>query len=71
MLTAYLKAAATDQARYEILSDTGKFYGGIPGFDRVYANARSLESCRDELREVLEDWGQLRMAMHLLRPQAG
>jgi len=54
MLTSYV-AAAMRRAKYEILSD-GSFYGEIPGLQGVYANADTLESCREELREVLEGW---------------
>ena len=43
------------RATYEILSD-GTFYGEIPGFQGVYANASTLEACREELQEVLEGW---------------
>ena len=46
MLSEYLEAAM-HQARYEILPDDGTFYGEIPGFDGVYANATALEACRD------------------------
>ncbi len=53
MLLDYLKAAMR-HARYEILSDDGSFYGEIPECNGVYANAVSLEACRDELEEVLE-----------------
>ena len=53
MLIQYLRAAL-HQAKYEILTDDGSFYGEIPGFDGVYANAVTLESCREELEEVLE-----------------
>ena len=44
------------QAKYEILSDDGSFYGEIPGFQGVWANAATLEDCRNELVEVLEEW---------------
>ena len=54
MLTEYI-GAAMKRATYEILSD-GTFYGEIPGFQGVYANSDTLESCREELREVLEGW---------------
>lgn len=54
MLTEYVRAAM-HKATYEILSD-GTFYGEIPGFQGVYANAVTLESCREELQEVLEGW---------------
>ena len=42
-------------ARYKILDD-GTYYGDIPGFRGVLANADNLEECRDELQEVLEEW---------------
>ncbi len=55
MLSQYIQAAMR-QAKYEILSDDGSFYGEIPGFQGVYANAETLEDCREELAEVLEEW---------------
>jgi predicted RNase H-like HicB family nuclease len=55
MLTKYIQAAMR-RAKYEILPDDGTFYGEIPGFDGVWANAHSLEACREELEEVLEEW---------------
>jgi predicted RNase H-like HicB family nuclease len=62
MLTDYIRAAM-HRARYEILLDDGTFYGEIPGFDGVYANADTLEACREELREVLEEWILLRASL--------
>ncbi len=55
MLTDYI-AAAMKRAKYEILEDDGSFYGAIPGFKGVWANADTLEDCRRELQEVLEGW---------------
>ena len=54
MLTSYIRAAMR-RAKYEILSD-GTFYGEISGFQGVYANAETLDSCREELQDVLEGW---------------
>jgi predicted RNase H-like HicB family nuclease len=68
MLTTYLKAAMK-KARYEILQDDNTFYGEIPGFDGVYANAKTLEACRDELEEVLEEWILFRVSRNLRLPQ--
>lgn len=42
-------------AHYKILEDK-TFFGEIPGLAGVWANAGSLEKCREELREVLEEW---------------
>ena len=55
MLSRYL-AAALRQARYEILPNDGAYYGEIPGLVGVWASAVTLEQCRDELAEVLEEW---------------
>jgi predicted RNase H-like HicB family nuclease len=54
MLTQYIQAAMR-RATYEILPDTS-FYGEIPDLPGVYANASTLEACRDQLQEVLEGW---------------
>ena len=65
MLTNYVQAAMR-KARYEILDD-GTYYGEIPGFPGVFANADTLEVCREQLQEVLEDWILLglRLGHHL------
>ena len=70
MLTDYLRAALR-QARYEIIPDEGLFYGEIPGFEGVFAAAPTLEDCREQLSEVLEDWILVRVSLHLALPEAG
>ena len=67
MLLDYINAAMR-QAKYEILSDDGTFYGEIPGFKGIYANADSLEACRQELAEVLEEWILFRVSRNLALP---
>ena len=67
MIREYL-AAAMKQAQYEILSDDGTYYGEIPGFDGVYANAAQLEECRQLLEEVLEEWLLLSLSRGLPVP---
>jgi predicted RNase H-like HicB family nuclease len=67
MLMNYIRAAMR-RARYEILLDDSTFYGEIPGFDGVYANADTLEACREELLEVLEEWILFRVSRNLPLP---
>lgn len=55
MLTQYIQAAMR-RAKYEILADDEGYYGEIPGFQGVWANAENLEDCRNELAEILEGW---------------
>lgn len=54
MLTEYIKAAM-HRAKYKLIGD-GTFFGEIPGLDGLWANAETLEACRDELEESLEEW---------------
>jgi len=61
MLTSYIQAAMR-RATYEILPD-GTYYGEISGFQGVYANAETLEGCREDLQEVLEGWIVLGLSM--------
>ncbi len=70
MLTEYLRAAMA-KAKYEILSDDGTFYGEIPELSGVYANAETLEECRQELQEVLEGWILFRVSRGLSVPSVG
>lgn len=55
MLTKYIDTAMRT-AKYKILSDDGSYYGEIPKLQGVWANADTLEECRDELQSGLEDW---------------
>ncbi|MEK7503256.1 MAG: type II toxin-antitoxin system HicB family antitoxin [Patescibacteria group bacterium] len=43
------------KARYKILKNQS-YFGEIPTIKGVWANAKNLEDCRAELKEVLEDW---------------
>ncbi|PZV03439.1 MAG: hypothetical protein DCF32_13875 [Leptolyngbya sp.] len=54
MLTRYIQAAI-HEATYELLDD-GTFYGEIPACKGVWSNANSLEDCREELQDSLEEW---------------
>lgn len=62
MLSAYIRAALR-RARYQILPDGEGYYGKIDGLAGVWANAETLEDCRGELREVLEEWLLLGLKM--------
>ena len=54
MLTEYI-VKQLKKARYELIED-GTYYGEINGLRGVWANAKTLESCRRELQSVLESW---------------
>jgi predicted RNase H-like HicB family nuclease len=67
MLSKYIQSAM-HKAKYEILSDDGTFYGEIPGFNGVYSNEKTLELCREQLEEILEEWIFLRINKNLPLP---
>ena len=68
MLLEYIQAGLR-HAKYEILTDDGSYYGEIPECNGVYANASTLEECRDELRTVLEEWVLFRVYKNLSIPE--
>ena len=70
MLTEYLRLAMA-KAHYELLGDGEGFYGDIPGFQGVLAQAGTLEACREELAGTLEDWLLFRISRHLPIPVLG
>jgi len=67
MLMDYINAALR-HAKYEILSEDGTYYGEITECNGVYANADTLEACREQLQEVLEDWILFRIYKNLSLP---
>jgi predicted RNase H-like HicB family nuclease len=67
MLIQYLSAVMS-KAHYELLGDGEGFYGEIPGFEGVLAQADTLEACRTELASTLEDWLLFRISRHLPIP---
>jgi predicted RNase H-like HicB family nuclease len=55
MLVRYVQAAMR-KAKYEILREDHTYFGKMPNCQGVWANAKTLENCREELQSVLEDW---------------
>jgi predicted RNase H-like HicB family nuclease len=62
MLTEYLQSALR-RSCYKQLEDRS-WFAEIPGFQGVWANADSVEACRAELVEVLEEWLLLKIHDH-------
>lgn len=70
MLSDYIQAAMA-RAQYEILPDGEGYYGAIETLDGVWANADTLEECRQELQEALEEWIVLGLRMGHPIPSLG
>ncbi len=67
MLTEYIKKAM-ELAHYEIIEDDGTYWGEIPHFQGVWGKAETLEKCREELREAMEEWIVFRLRNNLELP---
>jgi predicted RNase H-like HicB family nuclease len=67
MISDYL-AAAMHHASYEWLDEEERFFGRIDGFQGVWATGQTMEDCREELADVLEEWILLRVSLHLELP---
>ena len=55
------------KARYDKLED-GTFVAEVPGLRGVLATASSLERCRAQLAEVIEEWVLVRVSRGLKVP---
>lgn len=59
MLFEYIQGAL-EKAEYKKLED-GTWFAEIPDFEGVWANSETVEGCRKELMEVLEEWLVLKL----------
>lgn len=63
MITRYIDRAL-ERARYELLPD-GTFAATVRGLRGVVATGGTLEACRRDLAEVIEEWLLVRVARGL------
>jgi predicted RNase H-like HicB family nuclease len=67
MLSDYIRAAMA-HAQYQVIPKDDTILGEIPGFEGVCAKAHTLEMCRHDLSEALEEWIFFRISRHLPVP---
>jgi predicted RNase H-like HicB family nuclease len=68
MLADYIRVAMA-QAQYRVIPESDAIYGELPGFEGVHAQADTLERCRHDLAEALEEWIFFRVSRRLPIPQ--
>jgi predicted RNase H-like HicB family nuclease len=69
MITRYVDKALR-RAHYQQLDD-GSFCATVAGLRGVIATGETLEACRDQLGEVIEEWILVRVARGLSVPAIG
>jgi predicted RNase H-like HicB family nuclease len=55
MLVEYIEEALK-RAKYEIINDSEPYYGEVEELPGVWATGKTLEECRNTLKEVIEGW---------------
>ena len=70
MLTEYIEEALR-RARYEKIDDDEPYYGEIAELQGVWATGKTLEECRNVLKEVVEGWLLLSVKKGLPIPKLG
>ena len=70
MITEYIEVALA-RATYEIIKDEEPYYGEVPGLQGVWATGKTLEECRRNLAETVEDWVLFSIAKGLPIPALG
>ncbi|QLC49627.1 type II toxin-antitoxin system HicB family antitoxin [Methanolobus zinderi] len=70
MLIEYIHAAL-ENARYEIIEDDEPYYGEVPELEGVWATGSTLEECRRNLEEVIDEWIVFRLCRGFTLPPVG
>jgi len=55
MFAEYIQAAL-EKAEYEVIDNPEPYYSHVPGLVGVWATGKTIEDCRKELIEVIEEW---------------
>ena len=66
MLIQYIHAAL-ERVKCEITDDEESYYGKVSELEGVWATGKTLEECRRNLEEVIDEWIviRLRNGLHL------
>ena len=70
MLIQYIQTAL-EHAKYEIIEDEEPYYGEVPELQGVWASGKTLEECRKNLEDVLDEWIIIRLKKGLSIPPIG
>ena len=70
LISDYIEEAMK-RAHYEIIEDEEPYYGEIKELKGVWATGKTLEECRNNLREVLEEWIIINLNRGIKLPKLG
>jgi predicted RNase H-like HicB family nuclease len=67
MFSEYMDVALK-KAQYKIIDDEYPYFAEVPELDGVWATGKTIEDCRNELIEVIEEWIVARLQKGLSIP---
>jgi len=70
MLTEYIEEALK-RAKYEILDEEEPYFGEVNELKGVWASGKTLEECRNNLKDVIEGWLLVSVKKDLPIPKLG
>ena len=70
MLIEYVEEALR-RARYELIEDQEPYYGEVPELKGVWATGKTLEECRENLKDVIEGWILVSLKRDMPVPRLG
>ena len=70
MLIEYVEEALR-RAHYELIDDEEPYYGEVLELKGVWASGKTLEECRENLKDVIEGWILVSLRRDLPAPRLG
>ncbi|MEJ5227116.1 type II toxin-antitoxin system HicB family antitoxin [Thermodesulfovibrio sp.] len=70
MLVEYIEEALR-RAKYEIIEDEEPYYGEVSELPGVWATGKTLEECRENLKQTIESWIIISIKKGLPLPKLG
>ena len=67
MFSEYM-TAALEKAQYKIIDDEYPYFAEVPELEGVWATGKTIEECRNELIEIIEEWIVARLQRGLSIP---
>ena len=55
MIAEYI-AEALKRATFEVIKNDEPYYAEIPGIQGVWATGKTLAECKEQLKEILDEW---------------
>jgi len=62
---------ALKKAKYEIIEDEESYYGEVSELPGVWATGKTLEECRENLKQTIEGWIIISIKKGLPLPKIG